>query len=133
MIYDDASYDYVTDMIKSYGTVSKLRFSRIVFDDAPANDIFELDEIDDKIDTSADDLVVDDLMIRVYRYGKNGKEYITFNEMIELTEAGDQNVFFSEGDLPNFFERIEHVFTDALHAVSVAINKIARWWRGKKL
>ena len=101
-------------------------FEKIVFDGVPADDLIEFDEFNGFVDHSAENLTVENLYVRVSSL--DGR--ITFNRMLELMEAGDYDAFYIDaGQEPTFFEKVAQFFTDALHAISVAINKIAEWFK----
>ena len=135
-VYAGADYSYITNCIMEQPEAEYLYFDKLIFDGVK-NDVIISDEMD-FIEPDAENLTFNHLYVNMKMITEDGDKNITFEKMLEEFEKGNYDAFklvvkSDEGEHEQnvFIKFIEKVLTDALNAMSRAINFFARIFKRK--
>lgn len=130
-VYKDLGYYFITDFVRLHSQAKYLYFERLVFDGVLNEGDIDLSCVDDE----SNYLSFDGLYVSLVAVTENGKEQISFEQMLNLMKEGKYDAFkfviagHEETPLDRINERFENFFQDALKTVTRVINFFKRVFR----
>lgn len=130
-VYKDLGYYFITDFVRLHSQAKYLYFERLVFDGVLNEGDIDLSCVDDE----SNYLSFDGLYVSLVAVTENGKEQISFEQMLNLMKEGKYDAFkfviagHEETPLDRINERFENFFQDALKTVTRVINFFKRLFR----